>query len=129
MLPKDAATIYAHFLVSALETHRAVGLTCRGEFVAVTGNGEGPVCFPLWPELESARYFAELHWPGLEPAELTLRRLVGQWLPELAEARIPVGIGLAPYPEAVAVPAAKLQRDLRRARRVLRQGPGAIGGG
>jgi hypothetical protein len=126
MLPKDAATIYAHFLVSALETRRAVGLTCHGEFVAVTGNGEGPVCFPLWPELESAHYFAKLHWPDLVPTELTLRRLVADWLPGLAEAGIPVGIGLAPYPEAVAVPAERLQRDLRRARRLVGRGPWRI---
>jgi hypothetical protein len=119
MLRDDVAKVYLHFLVSALATQRVVGLACGGDLVAVCGDGDAPVCFPLWPELESARYFAGLHWPDLEPTELSLRRLVCDWLPCLAEARVPVGIGLAPHPEAVAVPAEQLRRDLRRARRLI----------
>jgi hypothetical protein len=41
-------------------------------------------------------------------------------LPALASARAPAGIGMAPYPNAVLVPAETVRRDLQRAKNAAR---------
>jgi len=114
--PGDASQIYSHFLDHASVSRRAWCLSCRhGEHVAVHGASHHLI-FPLWPDLESAGYFVALHWSHLKPSKLSLFQLLWRCLPALTQEGIPAGICLAPYSEAVVVPAERLRRDLIRRR-------------
>lgn len=70
---------------------------------------------PLWPDGESARYFSSL-WPDLRTTRLVLDELLWRCLIAAERSGIPAGVGFAPDPEAVVVPARQLRRDLIRAR-------------
>ena len=112
----DASQIYLHFLDHAAVSKRAWCLSCHhGDVVAVHG-GSHHLIFPLWPDLDSARYFVALHWSHLNPSELSLFELLSRCLPALTQEGIPAGICLAPWSEAVVVPAERLRRDLIRRR-------------
>jgi hypothetical protein len=114
--PGDASQIYSHFLDHAAVSKRAWCLSCHhGELVAVHGSSHHLI-FSLWADLDSAEYFIAQHWPDLKPSELSLFQLLWRCLPALTQEDIPVGIGLAPYSEAVVVPAERLRRDLIRRR-------------
>jgi len=115
---KDARQIYLYFLVEAVVSRQVWTLQCHGDWVAVEGAGNR--IFPLWPELESARFAVAQFWPKLSPAELSLRMLLREHLPFLEQAQIPAGVGLAPFPEGVIVPANRLRRDLLEAKRLCR---------
>jgi hypothetical protein len=116
--PHEAQAVYVEFLAQAVLSREAWSLGCGGDLVVVTGAEIG--CFPLWPDLASAEYFATRNWPGLEPTKLTLRLLLRVVLRTLAGARIPVSVGVAPHPEAVFVEAKRLRRDLLAAKQALR---------
>jgi hypothetical protein len=118
VVPPEYAQVYSYFLAAAAASRRVWTLQCGGDTVLVTGGGVA--CLPLWPDLESAEYFAERNWPDLTPAELGLRKLLREVLPALASARAPAGIGMAPYPNAVLVAAETVRRDLQRAKRAAR---------
>jgi hypothetical protein len=118
VLPPDYARVYAFFVASAASSRTVWSLECCGDVVAVGGGGVG--CLPLWPEEESAAFFAARNWPDLHPVQLSLRLLLRTYLPMIAEAGLPAGVGVAPFPNAVLVPARRLRRDLLRARRCLR---------
>lgn len=109
MLPETAAEIYSHFLETVVASKAAYSLECRGDLIAVYGPGCG--AFPLWPDKESADFFIRAHWPNLRPYRFTQRRLLVQ-LPIIGVHGIPVGIGRAPWPDAVVVPALLLYEDL-----------------
>ncbi len=115
METSDVAFIYLHFIHQVTVSKRAWSLQCHGDLCAV--HGADLLVFPLWPDLESARYFADRHCPDLEFCEISLRHLLRRHLPSLAKADVPVGLGVAPYPDGIAVPARKLRRDLIGARR------------
>lgn len=115
MVPPEYSRVYVYFVAAVAASRRVFTLQCGGDAVLVTGGGVA--CLPLWPDLESAEYFAARNWPDLTPAELTLRKLLREYLPALAAARAPAGVGLAPYPNAVLVSAETVRRDLMRAKR------------
>jgi len=71
---------------------------------------------PLWPDAESARYFTDLHWPDLQPSRIALEELLWRCLLAAELSGIPAGVGLAPEPEAVVVPARTLRLAIIRAR-------------
>jgi hypothetical protein len=114
VVPPEYEQVYVYFLAAAAASRRVWTLQCCGDPVLVTGGGVA--CLPLWPDLESAEYFAVRHWPDLTPTELALRKLLREVLPALASARAPAGIGMAPFPNAVLVPARTVRRDLQRAK-------------
>jgi hypothetical protein len=118
VLPPEYARVYDFFIASAVASRSVWSLECCGDVVAVGGGGVG--CLPLWPERESADYFVERNWPDLHPVQLPLRLLLRTYLPMLAAAGLPAGVGVAPFPNAVLVPARRLRRDLLRARRGAR---------
>jgi hypothetical protein len=109
--------VYSWFVSEVAASGRAWGLGCCGDLVAVHGD-ETPVVFPLWPDAESARACASEHWPDLQTTEIPLSRLL-RYLPELEREGIAVGLGVAPYPDALVVTARRLRRSLleRRGRR------------
>jgi hypothetical protein len=109
MLPTVASELYAHFVESVLGSGVAYSVRCSGDLVAV--HGADFAVFPLWPDKESADFFIGTCWPDLVRHRLTKRNLTTR-LPIMAVAGIPVGIGRAPYPEAVVVPAIALYEDL-----------------
>jgi len=114
--PGDASQIYSHFLDHASVSKRAWCLSCHhDEHVAVHGASHHLI-FPLWPDLDSADYFVALHWSHLKPCKLSLFQLLWRCLPALTQEGIPAGICLAPYSEAVVVPAERLRLDLIRRR-------------
>jgi hypothetical protein len=85
-------------------------VSCCGEIVAVPA---GPiVCVPLFPDRSSADYFTARHWPNLAPVSLSLRELIRSQLPFLAEAQVPVGVGVAPRPDAIVLSPVRLRKDL-----------------
>lgn len=118
MVPPEYERVYVYFLAAAAASRRVWTLQCCGDLVLVTGGGVA--CLPLWPDPESAEYFAVRHWPDLAPTELALRRLLRELLPALAGTGAPAGIGVAPFPNAVLVPAETVRRDLQRAKRAAR---------
>jgi hypothetical protein len=109
MLPKTASEIYAHFVESVADSGVAYSVRCSGDLVAV--HGAGLAVFPLWPDKESADFFIGACWPDLVRHRLTKRNPTTR-LPIMAVAGIPVGIGRAPYLDAVVVPAMTLYEDL-----------------
>jgi hypothetical protein len=113
----DPKRLYVDFLAQIVTSREVWSLSCCGDLVVVTGGGAG--CFPLWPDLVSAEFFSTRHWPDLAPAKLTLRTLLRVYLRELARARIPVGVGVAPHPDAVMLEASRLRRDILAAKRLL----------
>ena len=117
MLPGDVLRVYSWFVSEVAASGRVWGLGCCGDLVAVHGD-ETPVVFPLWPDAESARSCASEFWPDLQTTEISLSRLL-RYLPELDREGIAVGIGVAPYPEALVVSPRRLRRSLleRRGRR------------
>jgi hypothetical protein len=117
MESSDAALIYVHFVHQVAVSKRAWSLECQGDLCAV--YGAGPPMFPLWPDLESAHYFRGQCWPDLELREIPLHHLLWRYLPPLVRAGVPVGVGVAPYPEAVVLPAQEVRLDLIGARRGL----------
>jgi hypothetical protein len=114
----EARLVYAEFLTQAVTSREVWSLGCKGDLVVVTGADIG--CFPLWPDQASAEYFQARNWPKLQPTKLTLRLLLRQVLRALAEQRIPVGVGVAPHPDAVFVDAKRVRRDLLAAKQALR---------
>ena len=100
---------------SSFQTSPVISSQSQGDLCGV--YGADLLVFPLWPDLESARYFADRHYPDLEICEISLRHLLRRWLPPLVKAEVPVGLGVAPYPEGIAVSPRKLRRDLIAARR------------
>jgi hypothetical protein len=116
--PHEARLVYTEFLAQAVTAREVWSLGCNGELVVVTGADVG--CFPLWPDLASAEYFQARNWPKLQPAKVTLRLLIRVVLRALAEQRIPVGVGVAPHPDAVFVDAERVRRDLLAAKQALR---------
>lgn len=119
MCSEEAKLVYVTFIAEATLSRSVWSLRCCGDLVVLTG-GEMSL-FPLWPDLESARFFSAQHWPGLEPAELPTNTLIRVHLRALAASRIPVGIGVAPYPEGVMMEASRLRRDLLTARALRRR--------
>jgi hypothetical protein len=115
---QEAKLVYAGFIAQAVLSRSVWSLQCCGDLVVLTGAEAG--FFPLWPDLESARFCSAQHWPGLEPTRLALKALIRMHLGALAESRIPVGIGVAPHPEAVVLEASRLRRDLIAARALRR---------
>jgi len=109
MLPEIASEIYAHFVESVIESRAAYSVQCHRDPVVVHGAGFG--AFPLWPDKESADFFIGAYWPGLSRHRLTKRSLLTR-LPIIGAAGIPIGIGRAPWPDAVVVPAMVLYEDL-----------------
>jgi hypothetical protein len=103
------------FIAQAVVSRSVWSLRCGADLVVLTGAEAG--FFPLWSDQESAQFFASRHWPDLEPAELPLKVAIRVHLRALSRASIPVGVGLAPHPEAVVVSAKRLRRDLIAARR------------
>lgn len=119
MSSEEAQLVYLTFVAEATLSRAVWTLRCCGDLVVLTGGEAG--LFPLWPNLESARFFSARHWPGMEPAELSTKTLIRMHLRALAASRIPVGIGLAPYPEGVILEAGRLRRDLLTARALRRR--------
>ncbi len=110
MARQEVEQIYQDFVARIVLSGRVWSVSCCGEIVAVPA---GPIlCVPLFPDRASARYFSARHWPDLEPVALSLRRLVRSQLPLCAEAQIPIGVGIAPQPEAIVLSPIRLCRDL-----------------
>jgi hypothetical protein len=116
VLAQQARVVYVEFIAHAILSRAVWSLRCNGDLVVLTGVEIG--FFPLWPDPESARFFSGIHWPRLVPAEVPLPLLLRCHLPLLAEAGVPVGIGVAPNPKAIVLRAHRLRRDLIAARRV-----------
>jgi hypothetical protein len=116
VLQPEARLVYVEFIARVVASREVWSLSCGGDLVVVAGPQAG--CFPLWPDQASAEFFRR-HWPNLEPAKLTLRLLIRVYLRELARAGIPVGIGVAPHPDAVVLEASRLRRDFLQAKRCL----------
>jgi hypothetical protein len=117
VLQSEARLVYLDFIARVVASREVWSLRCCGDFVVVTGAEAG--LFPLWPDHASAEFFSTRHWPGLEPAKLTLRLLLRVYLRELERAGIPVGVGVAPHPDAVVLEAKRLRRDFIAAKRCL----------
>jgi len=101
--------VYTSFLVSAVENRAVYGAACEGDLVAVFGPLGGAL--PLWPTRRDADHFISRYWPDLRTQRMPLRQLM-QRLPILAIQGVPVGIGLAPLPDAVVLPALNVLEDL-----------------
>jgi hypothetical protein len=117
VLPAVVSHVFAEFLLEVVTSRSVWSVRCHGDLVLVTGAEAG--FFPLWPNAESAGYFAREQWPGLEPTRLALERVTNEHLPMLALSRIPVALGVAPHPEAVVVEADRLRQSLLFAEREL----------
>ena len=115
MLAQEVRLVYVEFIAQVITTRAVWSLRCEEDLVVLTGAELG--FFPLWPDRESARFFSAKHWPSLTPAEIRLKLLLRLHLPSLARARVPVGVGVAPYPEAIVLQAHRLRRDLIAAKR------------
>jgi len=115
MQRSDANSIYNDFVRSVASSRRAWCLTCAGDVCAVHG-ASGRFMLPLWPDEASARYFVSLHWPDLRAHQLALHELLWRCLIAADLSDIPAGVGVAPDPEAVVVPARRLRLDLIRER-------------
>lgn len=112
----DSAQIYSQFVKQVVASRRAWLLACCGDPVAVYGTAH-EILFPLWWDLESARWSAAAQWPNLTPSEYPLSALLRVGLPVLVAQGIRVGICLGPDSDGVVVSARRLRRDLRLRRR------------
>lgn len=110
MQRQECERIYRDFVARILASRSAWSVSCCGEIVAVHG---GPMmCVPLFPDRVSADYFTTRYWPDLAPISVTLRELTRTHLPFFAEVRVPVGISIAPLPDAIVLSPRRLRRDL-----------------
>ena len=110
MSSQDLEQIYRDFVSRILIARRVWSVSCCGEIVAVHG---GPrICVPLFPDRASARYFTTRYWPDLQPVSLSLRELIETHLPFFTDARVPVGLGIAPLENAIALSPERLRKDL-----------------
>lgn len=114
MVGRNASAIYSHFVCEVARAEQAWCLTCHGDICGV-GGPAGRLVLPLWPDAESARYFTRLYWPDLQASPLALTDLLECCLVAAALWDVSAGVGLAPAPDAVIVPAERLRRDLTEA--------------
>jgi hypothetical protein len=115
LFAEDARGAYLSFVAQVVISRVAWSLRCERDLIVLTGR-EDPF-FPLWPDLESAQFFSGRHWPDLSPTRFSLKDLLRRHLPALERAGVPVGVGVAPYPEAIVLRARRLRRDLVIAKR------------
>jgi len=109
MQEQDAAQLYRQFVVLALQKRAVYTVACDNDLVALYGPLGGAL--PLWPTKNDANFFISRHWPGLRPHRMTLRQLIMR-LPIFSVQSIPIGVGLAEYPEGLILPAMRLYDDL-----------------
>lgn len=108
-MEQDVIRFLSRFVQATTDSGAAWSIVGKGdlaEFYDATGG-----LFPLWPDKQSAKFFIERHWPDFRTARLTHRRLSLQ-LPILAAVGIPVGLGIAPSPRALVLPAMVLYEAL-----------------
>jgi hypothetical protein len=109
MQEQDATQLYTRFVVLALQNRAAYTVECGDNLVALYGPLGGAL--PLWPTRNDANFFISRHWPDLRLHRMTLNQLIIR-LPIFSVELIPIGIGLADYPEALILPAMRLYDDL-----------------
>lgn len=116
----DAWTIYSHFLREVASSRQVWCLKCHhNEVCAVPGTATRFI-LPLWHDAENAWYYTSIYWPDHQPFSLPVEDLLCCCLVAADRSDIPAGIGLAPDPQAVIVPARQLRLDLIESLRLTR---------
>ena len=109
MQEQHAAQLYTQSVVLVIQKRAVYTVECGNDLVALYGPLGGAL--PLWPTKSDANFFISRHWPGLRPHRMTLHQLIMR-LPIFSVQSIPIGVGLAGYPEALILTAMRLYDDL-----------------
>lgn len=112
-LKQTVAERYKYFVKRIVTKEEVWGLVnSEGEWSLVAEEGKTPV-FHLWPDAEFAQYARIGMFDKYSPTKVDLHEFMEDWLPNMAEDGVKVGVFSLSFEENSKVDAAKLLADIK----------------
>lgn len=103
---------YEEFIETAVRLKAVWLLHASDGLYAMFEDGHEKQYIPVWPEMDIAASFAEGEWEGYEPEQMELQEFM-DWLPELKEDEIYIGVFPSEEMQAIPVDPVVLRKQLK----------------